>query len=592
MRDALLPCINGLALVSTRAEASNALAKQLGVTAFLVLVPDPETGSLRPALGFPQTLPGGPTWTSLLRQCTTPGDVAGEVAYPDRASVASVVGIIDPSKAVALFIGGVPNISPRALLADFPFLVPLLTAELQVATAQHRAEAASNAEIRAAKLSLALEDSRAQLSGRTTELQRSLAEAAMLNEELKKLTATLEERVSQEVKERLSAEELLRQAQKMEAIGQLTGGVAHDFNNLLTVILGGIDSIKRTLPDSREFARAHRSCDMALIAVRQATTLTSRLLAFARRQPLDPKPLDFNRLIADISELLRRTLGEAISLEFIAGGGLWWAEADASELERAVVNLAVNARDAMPSGGSLTIETSNVSLDDDYVSALAEPVKSGQYVMIAVSDTGIGMDQITVDRAFEPFFTTKEVGRGTGLGLSQVYGFIRQSSGHIRIYSEPGHGTTVKMYLPRTTKAYDANIRESILFAELPAGNETILVVEDHENLRHYTTTTLAELGYTILEAASGPAALRVLEDAQEIDLLFTDVVLPGGMTGRELADHARVRRPDLRVLFTTGYTKNAIVHNGRLDAGVDLLGKPFTRDSLAKKIRDVLSRT
>ena len=419
-----------------------------------------------------------------------------------------------------------------------------------------------------------------------------MAEAAALNDQLKKLTATLEERVSQEVKERLNAEELLRQAQKMEAIGQLTGGVAHDFNNLLTVILGGIDSIKRTLPDSREFARAHRSCDMALIAVRQATTLTSRLLAFARRQPLDPKPLDFNRLVADISELLRRTLGEAISLEFIAGGGLWWAEADASELERAVVNLAVNARDAMPDGGSLTIETANVSLDDNYISALAEPVKPGQYVMIAVSDTGIGMDQITVDRAFEPFFTTKEVGRGTGLGLSQVYGFIRQSSGHIRIYSEPGHGTTVKMYLPRTTKPHDAKIPESILFAELPTGNETILVVEDHENLRHYTTTTLAELGYTILEAASGSAALRVLEDAQVIDLLFTDVVLPGGMNGRELADHARVRRPGLRVLFTTGYTKNAIVHNGRLDAGVDLLGKPFTRDSLAKKIRDVLSRT
>ncbi len=415
----------------------------------------------------------------------------------------------------------------------------------------------------------------------------------MLNGELKTLTATLEERVSKEVQERMSAEELLRQAQKMEAIGQLTGGVAHDFNNLLTVILGGVDSIKRTLPDNREFARAHRSCDMALMATRQAATLTSRLLAFARRQPLDPRPIDLNRLIADISELLRRTIGEEVSLEVVAGGGLWWAEVDASELERAVINVAVNARDAMRDGGGgkLTIETANVSLDDDYVAALAEPVKPGQYVMIAISDTGAGMDQTTVNRAFEPFFTTKEVGRGTGLGLSQVYGFVRQSSGHIRIYSEPGHGTAVKLYLPRTTRPYDNAREESILFVELPKGNETILVVEDHENLRHYTTTTLAELGYQILEAENGPAALNILETSKDIDLLFTDIILPGGMTGREVAEMARARRPELKVLFTTGYSKNAIVHNGRLDAGVDLLGKPFTREALARKIRLVLQR-
>jgi signal transduction histidine kinase/CheY-like chemotaxis protein len=574
-----------------RVEASKALAGHLGITAFLVLVPDPETELLRPALGFPQTLPGGPTWIALLHQCATSEDFAGEVAYPDRAGLMPVVGAADEGKGMVLFIGGQPVITPRALLSEFPFLMPLLTAELQVATAQHRAEAALNAEIRTGRLSHALEESRAQLSARTTELQRSLAEAALLNDELKQVMATLETRVSEEVKERMSAEERLRQGQKMEAIGQLTGGVAHDFNNLLTVILGGMDSIKRTLPDNRDFARAHRSCDMALMAVRQATTLTSRLLAFGRRQPLDPKPLEFNRLVADISELLRRTIGEVVSLEVVAGGGLWRAEVDASELERAIVNLAVNARDAMPSGGKLTIETANVSLDDDYVAALAEPVKPGQYVMIAVSDTGLGMDRSTVDRAFEPFFTTKEVGRGTGLGLSQVYGFIRQSNGHIRIYSEPDHGTTIKMYFPRTYKPHEVSVKESILFADLPTGSGTILVVEDHEHLRHYTTTTLTELGYTILEADSGPAALRVLEDPQEINLLFTDVVLPGGMTGRELAGQARDQRPGLKVLFTTGYTKNAIIHNGRLDAGVDLLGKPFTRDALAKKIRAMLAR-
>lgn len=554
LRDALLPHFNGLAYVPTRAEAAMAVADQIGVQAFLVLLPDPETGSLRPALGFPQTLPGGPTWTALLRRCVSDEEITGEVAFPDEMSLASVVGVVNADKAVALFIGGRPHIAPRALLADFPFLMPLLTAELGVATAQHRAQAASNAEIRSATLSLALEDSRTQLTALTIDLQRSLSEAANLNDELKTLTANLEERVSREVRERINAEELLRQGQKMEAIGQLTGGVAHDFNNLLTVILGGVDSVKRTIPDSREFARAHRSCDMALMATRQAATLTSRLLAFARRQPLDPKPVNFNRLVADVSELLRRTIGEAVSLEVVAGGGLWWAEVDASELERAVVNLAVNARDAMPNGGKLTIETSNVSLDDDYVAALAEPVKPGQYVMIAISDTGMGMDQTTVDRAFEPFFTTKEVGRGTGLGLSQVYGFVRQSSGHIRIYSEPDQGTTIKLYLPRTTRSYDIAMQESTSHADIPTGSERILVVEDHESLRRYTTTALSELGYEILEAENGSTALRVLEGPQEIDLLFTDVVLPGGMTGRELADKARIHRPGLRVLFTTGY--------------------------------------
>jgi signal transduction histidine kinase len=260
---------------------------------------------------------------------------------------------------------------------------------------------------------------------------------------------------------------------------------------------------------------------MALMATRQAATLTSRLLAFARRQPLDPKPVNFNRLVADVSELLRRTIGEAVSLEVVAGGGLWWAEVDASELERAVVNLAVNARDAMPNGGKLTIETSNVSLDDDYVAALAEPVKPGQYVMIAISDTGMGMDQRTVDRAFEPFFTTKEVGRGTGLGLSQVYGFVRQSNGHIRIYSEPDQGTTIKLYLPRTTRPYHTAMQESTSHADIPTGSERILVVEDHESLRRYTTTALSELGYEIFEAENGAAALRVLEGTQQIDLLF-----------------------------------------------------------------------
>jgi len=389
-----------------------------------------------------------------------------------------------------------------------------------------------------------------------------------------------------------AAEEALRQAQKMEAIGQLTGGIAHDFNNLLTVIMGGLDQMERSLtslPDLKLAQKLARSRDMAMQASQRAATLTSRLLAFARRQPLDPKPVDGNRMIAGLADMLDRTLGEQVKLEVVTAAGLWLAQADVSELENALLNLAVNARDAMPAGGRLTIETANAYLDDDYVASISEPVAPGQYVTIAVTDTGMGMDAETAERVFEPFFTTKAVGQGTGLGLSQVYGFIRQSNGHVRIYSEIGHGTTVKLYLPRVTKALvDAGIEEAKASATL-GGDETVLVVEDHDDLRAYSTGVLTELGYTVLEASHGPAALAILAKAGRIDLLFTDVVLPEGMDGRQLATAARSLQPDLRVLFTTGYSRNAIVHNGRLDAGVQLISKPFTFDTLALKVRMVL---
>jgi CheY-like chemotaxis protein len=364
---------------------------------------------------------------------------------------------------------------------------------------------------------------------------------------------------------------------------------------MLTVVLGGLESIGRQvvlLPPSQATARITRAQNMAISAVKRAATLTSRLLAFSRLQPLSPRPLDANRLVASVCELLRRSLGETVSLETVLAGGLWNIYADANQLENALLNLALNARDAMPTGGKMTIETANSYLDDAYVAGLSEPVTPGQYVLIAVADTGAGMDQITLEKAFEPFFTTKDVGKGTGLGLSQVYGFIRQSSGHVKIYSELGEGTTVKIYLPRHTGDTSGLNAEEISERNEPVGSETILVVEDDEALRAHTTEILGELGYRVLQADSAAAALKILDAHRDIDLLFTDVVMPGGMNGRHLAEEAFRRQSGLRVLFTTGYTRNAIVHQGRLDAGLHLIVKPFSFHELAAKIRTLLDAT
>jgi PAS domain S-box-containing protein len=414
--------------------------------------------------------------------------------------------------------------------------------------------------------------------------------------QLRAFTETLEERVKERTREleaeyaaRQKAEEALRQAQKMEAVGQLTGGIAHDFNNLLTVVLGGIEVIERQiplLPASPATARIVRAKEMALHGVQRATTLTNRLLAFSRKQALTPKVLDANRLVSGICELLRRTLGEAVSLETVLAGGLWPSFADANQLENALLNLAVNARDAMPNGGRMTIETANCYLDEAYVEGLAEPVMRGQYVLVAVADTGIGMDRDTVEKAFEPFFTTKDIGKGTGLGLSQVYGFVRQSAGHVKIYSELGEGTTVKIYLPRHLGAKDAAQADLVPEAARAIGTESILLVEDDDDLRTYATDILRELGYRVLAAANGADALRILNANHDIDLLLSDVVMPGGINGRQLADEAIRRRPALKVLFTTGYTRNAIVHHGRLDPGTHLIGKPFSFQELAAKVR------
>ncbi|HYI40360.1 MAG TPA: ATP-binding protein [Allosphingosinicella sp.] len=407
--------------------------------------------------------------------------------------------------------------------------------------------------------------------------------------ELERLNSELEERVAAAVEERLKAEEALRQSQKMEAIGQLTGGVAHDFNNLLTLVIGGLDLIDRqlpSLPPGPGTDRIRRARDAAMEGARRAAKLTQHLLAFARRQPLQPKLLEINRLIREISDMLRRTLGEQVELEAVLGAGLWSVEADPVQLENAILNLAVNARDAMAQGGRLTIETHNASLDDSYVEDVPEGLRPGQYVMIAVSDTGCGMTADTQRKVFEPFFTTKEVGKGTGLGLSQVYGFVRQSGGHVRIYSEVEVGTSVKIYLPRARAGVLAEQPDMRPEPAAISGDERILLVEDHEDLREHVAGILTDLGYRVVTAADGPTALAAMEGGSDFDLLLTDVVLPGGMNGRQIANRALQLRPGLKILFMTGYTQNAIVHDGRLDAGVALISKPFTYDQLGSKVR------
>jgi signal transduction histidine kinase len=403
--------------------------------------------------------------------------------------------------------------------------------------------------------------------------------------ELQAINADLERRVEAEVAERLQVEQALRQAQKMESIGQLTGGVAHDFNNLLTVIMGGLDTIRRAKPEDQ--ARIKRGVDMAFHGAQRAASLTSRLLAFSRRQPLSPKPLDLNVLVRDLSELLHRTLGETIELEIVGSPRLWTVEVDQNQLESAILNLAVNARDAMPKGGRLTIETSNTMLDESYAARDVE-VRPGQYVMLAVSDNGVGMSKESLAQAFEPFYTTKEVGKGTGLGLSMVYGFVKQSRGHVTLYSEAGHGTSVKLYFPRHDGEPGTSTGDPMAEPLSASRDEVVLVVEDNDEVRAYSVDILKELGYRVFEACNAEAALRLLETAERVDLLFTDVILPGD-NGRMLADRAVQLRPGLRVLFTTGYSRNAIVHHGRLDSHLHLISKPFTFHELATKLRELL---
>ncbi len=402
---------------------------------------------------------------------------------------------------------------------------------------------------------------------------------------LELLAATLESRVEERTAELLKTQEVLRQSQKMEAIGNLAGGIAHDFNNLLQVITGNLQLLAKDMTGN---APAQKRLENALAGASRGARLASQLLSFGRRQPLAPKVINLGRLVREMDQLIRRSLGEAIEIDTIVGGGLWNTLVDPSNVENALLNLAINARDAMDGNGRLTIELGNAYLDDHYAQN-AFDVEAGQYVMLAVSDTGSGMPPDVLSRAFDPFFTTKPEGKGTGLGLSMVYGFVKQSGGHINIYSEVGSGTTVRIYLPRSMEAEDLLAEES--GGQIAGGSETILVVEDDEAVRDITVSILADLGYKVLKARDADSGLAIVESGVAIDLLFTDVVMPGRLKSSELARKAKERRPDIEVLFTSGYTENSIVHGGRLDPGVNLLSKPYARETLARKIRSLLDK-
>ncbi|HSI00539.1 MAG TPA: PAS domain S-box protein, partial [Reyranella sp.] len=404
-------------------------------------------------------------------------------------------------------------------------------------------------------------------------------------------------KVTRDITERHEAQRVLREtqeqlmaAQKMEAIGQLSGGIAHDFNNLLMIVLGNIETAQRHARQLPANANLQRSLANAVRGAHRAAALTSRLLAFSRRQALDPKPIDVNKFIHASVEFLQRSLGETIEIEAVGGAGIWTIEADPNHLESALVNLAINARDAMAGDGKLTIDAANLAADGDYVRMNPE-VAEGPYVAICVTDTGSGMSKDVVGRAFEPFFTTKEAGQGTGLGLSQVYGFVKQSGGHVKIYSEVGQGTTVKLYFPRYTRRDDEAAEETPDPVAEGEAEETVLVVEDDADLRGYLSDMLRELNYRVIATPNAQAALHVLiDDQRRVDLLLTDVIMPG-MNGRELGRRAEALRPSLRVLYMTGYSRNAVMHQGRLEEGVELIQKPVSQAQLASRIREILDR-
>ncbi|GKT24500.1 PAS domain-containing protein [Acidovorax sp. SUPP3334] len=418
---------------------------------------------------------------------------------------------------------------------------------------------------------------------------RTAAERARTEAQLREVNESLEQAVAQRTHELMEVEAKYRQSQKMEAIGQLTGGIAHDFNNLLGAISASLQVLEKRI-GLQKFDNAERYIGMAQGSVRRAAVLTQRLLAFSRRQTLDPKPVDVNRLIGNIEEMVRRTVGPSVQLEVVGAGGLWLTRVDPSQLENAVLNLCINARDAMsPRGGRLTIETANKWLDDR--AAMERELAPGQYISVCVTDTGAGMEPDVAARAFDPFFTTKPMGQGTGLGLSMVYGFVRQSGGQVRIYSVPGEGTTMCLYLPRYVGEADPDLPELPVISGHQADGEVVLVIEDESIIRSLIAEELEHLGYQVISVGDGPAGLHILQSERRVDLLLTDVGLPGGLNGRQVADAARVTRPDLKVLFITGYAENAAVGNGLLEYGMEVITKPFDVGALAAKVREMVER-
>jgi PAS domain S-box-containing protein len=404
-------------------------------------------------------------------------------------------------------------------------------------------------------------------------------------------------KVTRDISERFEADKKLKEAQehlaaaqKMEAVGQLSGGIAHDFNNLLMIVIGNLETAQRYVREHPAAPNLVRALSHAMRGAQRASALTSRLLAFSRRQPLDPKVIDVNKFLGSAAEFLQRSIGETVEIEAVGGAGLWQVEADPNHLESALVNLAINARDAMPDGGKLTLEATNVFADEEYHRSNPE-ISTGQYVVICVTDTGAGMSPDVLGRAFEPFFTTKELGQGTGLGLSQVYGFVKQSGGHVKIYSEVGHGTTVKLYLPRFIGRGSEGEEEDLEPLAEGEYSETILVVEDDDDLRMYLVNVLRDLGYRVVSTSSVQTAIALLQGERPFELVLTDIVMPG-TSGRDLGRKIKELRPSLPVLYMTGYSRNAVVHQGRLEEGVELLQKPIAQSVLAARVRTLIDKS
>ena len=520
-----------------------------------------------------------------LRIAQSAGRVGAFEHVPGFATVAaspqfcSLLGLV-PARTVAA-----SAVNALVVEGDPPLMAPDQRQEGELPPIETRVRLADTGEVRwLVRRGEAIRDT--ETSGlRHVGVIYDVTESKRAEVALRELNDTLEARVREAVAERERAEEQLRQSQKMEAVGQLTGGIAHDFNNLLTGIVGSLDLMQTRINEGRT-ENLTRYAGLAMASAQRAAALTHRLLAFSRRQPLESRPVDANRLVSSMDELMRRTLGERVQLEVVVAGGLWLTLCDPNQLENAILNLAINARDAMPEGGRLTIETANSHLDDAYASREIG-VRAGQYVCVSVTDTGAGMPPDVIARAFDPFFTTKPLGQGTGLGLSMIYGFAKQSEGNVKIYSEAGQGTTVKLYLPRYHGEVEAlaEVRGEAPRAER---GETVLVVEDDPTVRSLVIEVLHELGYRTLEAGDGTAGLRHLQSDAHIDLLVTDVGLPG-LNGRQLADQARLVRPALKVLFMTGYAENATFGNGHLGPGMQMITKPFPVEGLATKIRSII---
>ncbi len=582
--------LNDFADPAERAAAAARRAADWGVEAVMLLIRDRDLGRLRPAPGFPQTLPGGPTWRALLKQ-EVAGDArwTGLVAFPVRERMVPFAAFSDRHHAVLLVLGGAAEeVDLDLTRLGFSLLARMLRAEDDVVVANSVAETAAKALDQAESLTASLDTAR-------TKLAQALSDSDRLNSALNELNATLEERVGErtrqleaEMAERQKTKELLQQSQKMEAVGQLTGGLAHDFNNLLAGISGSLELMQLRVQQGR-FGDVERYVAAAQGASRRAAALTHRLLAFSRRQTLDPRPTDVTRLAMGMQEMIQRTVGPGIPVEVVGATTAWPALVDPSQLENALLNLCINARDAMPDGGRITVETANRWMDDR--AARQHDMPGGQYLSLSVTDTGTGMPPEVIARVFEPFFTTKPIGEGTGLGLSMIYGFAQQSGGQVRIYSEVGQGTTVSIYLPRHYGAVEQEQGgEDAVNLPRSQDGETVLVVDDEPTVRMLVTDILDDLGYTTIEAADSLAGLKILQSQVHIDLLVTDVGLPGGMNGRQMADAARVSRPDLKVLFITGYAENAVVGNGHLAPGMAVVTKPFSIETMAERLRAMIA--